>query len=155
MMTQPWIECEEKFLIENIDVLPLSEIAKRLKRSMTAVRLKIHRMRLTPRAVVMENPLFGLIKAKFNGHPEYFTPTMDFYRRTGICRNLFWKMYRGEVRASVDICKKVATELGVTGVEFIEALQQTLFDNPDFLPVAENPQQNNYDNRRKNKRSEE
>ncbi|WP_179856926.1 hypothetical protein [Porphyromonas gingivalis] len=51
-------------------------------------------------------------------------------------------MYRGEVRASVDVCKKVAEELGLTGVELIGALQQSLFDNPDFIS-EENPQTNN------------
>lgn len=133
----------------------MSELVRRLKRSETAIRLKIHRMRITIRAVVpdRENPLLSIVREKFNGHPEYFTPSADFYARTGISRNLFWKMYRGEVRASVDVCKRVAEELGLTGVELFGALQQSLFDNPDFLPVAENPQPNNYDNRRKIKRS--
>ncbi len=141
-MTLPWLECEEKFLRENLGVLPMNELVRKLKRSETAIRLKIHRMRLTPRTVVHDNPLLSIISGKFNGHPEYFVTTQGFFDRTGISRNLFWKMYRGEVRASVDVCKKVAEELGLTGVELIGALQQSLFDNPDFMS-EENPQTNN------------
>lgn len=124
--------------------MQMSELVRRLKRSETAIRLKMHRMRITLRSVVpdKENPLFSIINAKYNGHPEYFTPSQGFYDRTGIKKVLFWKMYRGEVRASVDVCKKVAEELGVTGVELIGALQQSLFDNPDFIS-EENPQTNN------------
>lgn len=144
MMTLPWLKSEEDFLRENLGSMPMSELVRRLKRSETAIRLKTHRMRITIRAVVpdRENPLLSIVRGKFNGHPEYFTPSEDFYARTGISRNLFWKMYRGEVRASVDVCKKVAEELGLTGVELIGALQQSLFDNPDFIS-EENPQTNN------------
>ncbi|ATS06028.1 TPA_asm: repressor [Porphyromonas phage phage028a_KCOM2799] len=132
MMTLPWTDAEEDFLVENLDKMSFEDMAKRLKRPPNAIRQKIHRMRLTPRKCVMDNPLFALIKGKYNGHPEYFTPTMGFFDRTGIDKNKFWRIYRGEERASAESCKRVAEELGISAVEFMSSMQESLFDNPEF-----------------------
>ena len=92
-----WKPEEIKFLNDNIGRLTLADLAERLGKSELAVKLYMHRHRMTIGPVVKRNLLQELLKIKF-GNPKYFQPTREFYADIGITQRRFWICFMDENR---------------------------------------------------------
>lgn len=74
------------------------------------------------------NLMLRLITIKFT-YPEYFTPTKQFYRQTGIRQGRWWQIYRGDLPATGKELHAVVRHLKVNEKEIQGWLQLDLFEN--------------------------
>lgn len=97
----PWTQDHLNFIKENINTMPIADIAKTLGRTENCVNIKAHRLRLDRKKgglmkeMVSRNMVIELLTQRI-GSPESFRYTPEFRTRTGICQKRFWQLYRGE-----------------------------------------------------------
>lgn len=90
-----WTKKEKEYVLSQIGKKDFEAIGREIGRSALAVKLFVHRQRLSAHQVVKNNILIKLLQVKF-GNPEYFNPTREFYRSVGITQMRFWSLYKGE-----------------------------------------------------------
>ena len=105
-----WTPEQEAFLKKSIGKLTLEQIGMHLGKSALAVKLYMHRHRMSVGPKVKRNILQELLRMKF-GDPRYFQPTREFYRDIGITQRRWWDLFHGRKQITRDeylcIAKKI------------------------------------------------
>ena len=128
-MADTWTQDEMYFLKDNIGVLPIDEIYRKLSphRSRTSVDLKIKRMRLAKvKTVAPERVKRNLVTEMLRqriGDPRNFQPQRDFYERTKIGQKRFWQLYNGEKN--------------LTETEYLALVQEWNVSLPDAFEIRQ------------------
>lgn len=122
-----WTTEEDNFIRENYGKMSFEDMATRLGRSAMSVRLYALRRRITLKPVVKRNLLMEMLKIKFR-HSEEFTPSRAFYMETGIGQRRWWDLYYGRKPITSKEYSSVASYLGLTIQEAVEARQLDLFN---------------------------
>lgn len=129
--TRRWTAKEEKFLNDNVGTLSLEELAKELKKTVTAVKLYMHRKRISPSAEkVVRNLVREILIVKFT-NPDYFTPTREFYTAVGMSQKRWWEVYYGRKMLSDEEYRSLAGHFNVVLEGVAESKQLSLFENGD------------------------
>lgn len=125
-----WTAKEKKFLIEQAGVLSIEEIARELKKTVTAVKLYMHRKRIHPAERVARNLLREMLTVKFT-NPEYFTPNRAFYQAVSLSQKRYWDLYYGKSVMSDDEYSCLSEHFNVT-LEGVDVSKQlNLFEDGD------------------------
>lgn len=125
-----WTAKEKKFLTEHAGVLGIEEIARELKKTVTAVKLYMHRKRIHPGERVVRNLLREMLTAKFT-NPEYFTPNRAFYQAVSMSQKRYWDLYYGKSVMNDDEYSRLSEHFNVT-LEGVDVSKQlNLFENGD------------------------
>lgn len=125
-----WHKYEIQFLKDNLKSMNVDEIASKLGRSVTSVKLYMFRHDIITKNQVKRNLMRELISVKIPS--ECFKPTRQFYESTGINQIQFYKIWRGYRQANVDELKSVSKYLKITGDEmlgFVDHVQLDLFQS--------------------------
>lgn len=127
-----WTAQEVKFLQENINTLPLPDIAKALSKTENSVNIKAHRLRLERQrgGLLKENVARNYVQEMLTqriGNPAYFRYTAEFRDSTGIGQKRFWALYRGEKNPTIDEYRAMAREFKVTLEDALDMQQLQLF----------------------------
>lgn len=125
-MQQKWKELLP-YLEKYVNEKTLEEMSQELKLDKEELRLFLHRYRKF-RIVDKNNLALRLITAKFI-YPEYFTPTAQFFRATGIRRKRWWQLYKGEKKMTGKEFSAVYHHLKIDDKELVKGLQLELFEN--------------------------
>jgi len=91
-----------------------------------AVKLFVHRHRISPHQKVKNNILINLLTVKF-GDPKYFNPTRDFYKEIGMTQMRFWALYKGEEQITEKEYKIIREHLNIDAEAAFEARQLNIF----------------------------
>ena len=125
-----WTMSEDALLREQLAKnVSLAEIAESLGKSEDAVYLYCyrHHIALRPR---LKNPMMRrLLEVKF-GNPDFFKPSKDFFRQTGINQKRWADLSWGYEQPTQDELKRAAVILNFTVEEtfkLMEARQLELF----------------------------
>ena len=125
-----WSTTEDQFLREQLAKnVPLNSIAVSLKKSEDAVYLYCyrHHIPLKPRK---KNPMMRrLLEIKF-GNPDFFHPSKDFFRQTGINQKRWTELAWGYEQPTQEELKRAAVILNFSVEEtfkLMEARQLELF----------------------------
>lgn len=124
----PWSPAEESWLFENMHRLPMNELCTYLRRNENAIKLKMHRERQNPKAVVKDNVLLRILTAKFS-NPSLFTPNKEFYRSINIGQKRFWMIYKGIEKLTGEECLRICNYLELPYTNFVDSLQLTIGGN--------------------------
>lgn len=123
-VTRPWSPAEEDWLFQNMYKKPMTELCSYLRRNENAIKLKMHRERQNPKAVVKDNVLLRILKARFSD-PSLFSPNKDFFRAVKIGQKRFWMIYKGIEKLTGEECQRVCRHLGLRYTDFVDSLQLT------------------------------
>lgn len=125
-----WSAAEDKFLREQLSKgLSLKSIAASMGRSEDAVYLYCYRHHITLKPVLKNPMMRRLLEIKF-GNPDFFHPSKDFFRQTGINQKRWTELAWGYVQPTQDELKRAATILNFTVEEtfkLMDAQQLELF----------------------------
>ena len=81
-----WTNAEKRFVRDNAGKLTVEEMACRIGRTSSAVKMFLIRNRISVGTQIKRNILQEILKIKFV-HPEYFKPTRAFYKAVGMFAN--------------------------------------------------------------------
>lgn len=123
-ITRPWSPAEEDWLLKNMYSKSMPELCTYLRRNENAIKLKMHRERQNPKAIVKDNVLLRILKARFSD-PSLFSPNKDFFRAVKIGQKRFWMIYKGLEKLTGEECQRVCLHLGLRYTEFVDSLQLT------------------------------
>lgn len=123
-----WSQEDEQYVRDNIGKLTLAQMAEHVYRSELAVKLFIHRNRLSSGNGIKRNLVLEMLKLRYK-HPEDFTPSRKFYNEVKITQRRFWDLFYG--RKSITEKEYVAlTEyFGITLHEAFETRQLSFFND--------------------------
>ena len=125
-----WSAAEDKFLREQLsEGLSLKSIAASMGRSEDAVYLYCYRHHITLKPVLKNPMMRRLLEIKF-GNPDFFHPSKDFFRQTGINQKRWTELAWGYEQPTQDELKRAAVILNFTVEEtfkLMEARQLELF----------------------------
>lgn len=124
-----WTPEQEAFLKKSIGKLTIEQIGMHLGKSALAVKLYMHRHRMSVGPKVKRNILQELLRMKF-GDPRYFQPTREFYRDIGITQRRWWDLFHGRKQITRDEYLRVAKNFNLTIEEAFESRQLKLFEEP-------------------------
>ena len=97
-----WSAAEDKFLREQLSKgLSLKSIAASMGRSEDAVYLYCYRHHITLKPVLKNPMMRRLLEIKF-GNPDFFHPSKDFFRQTGINQKRWTELAWGYVQPTQD-----------------------------------------------------
>ena len=117
-----WSPSEDQFLREQLaENVPLNSIAESLNKSEDAVYLYCyrHHIPLKPR---LKNPLMRrLLEIKF-GNPDFFHPSKDFFRQTGINQKRWTELAWGYEQPTQEL-KRAAVILNLTVEETFKLME--------------------------------
>ncbi len=113
------------YLTEYVGKKSLSEMATQLEVQPEELRLFLHRSRRF--SIVKENIALRIITAKFT-YPEYFMPTKQFFKSTGIRQRRWWQLYKGEKKITEKEYKAVCDHLQIDRKTAMQVRQLELFD---------------------------
>jgi hypothetical protein len=122
-----WNPAQKQFLAENLGKITIEDIAGEIGRSPRAVRLFIHRHKLTSGITVGNNVTIRLLKTKF-GRPEYFSPTKEFFAAVGINQKRWWDLFYGRKQIQVEEYNRLYKHFDVAPEDEFGAIQLSLFD---------------------------
>lgn len=126
-----WTPEHEKYVIENIDKVPLPDICNHVGRSERAVKLFLHRNKITVGPTVKRNLVKELLTLKFVC-PEYFQPNRAFYKAVGINQMRWWNLYHGKENITETEYAALVGHFKVTLLDAFNARQLTLsFNEPN------------------------
>lgn len=121
-----WSEEHEKFVLENIGKIPFADICEHVGRSEVAVKLFLHRNKISIGETVKRNLVKELLTLKFV-HPEYFNPTRSFYREVGINQMRWWDLFYGRKQITEKEYISLVKHFNVSLEEAFQARQLNLF----------------------------
>lgn len=122
-----WTNAEKRFVRDNAGKLTVEEMACRIGRTSSAVKMFLIRKRIAVGTQIKRNILQEILKIKFV-HPEYFKPTRAFYKAVGMSQIHFWDLYYGRVQITEPEYVAITTHLEITLQEAFEARQLNLFE---------------------------
>ena len=122
-----WTNAEKRFVRDNAGKLTVEEMACRIGRTSSAVKMFLIRNRIAVGTQIKRNILQEILKIKFV-HPEYFKPTRAFYKAVGMSQIHFWDLYYGRVQITEPEYVAITTHLEITLQEAFEARQLNLFE---------------------------
>ena len=120
----------EEYIRENINRIPLDQMAETLNVGEYDLYQYVHRERIFPISTKPKNLAYELVKIKFV-HPEYFKPTRRFYQAVKMTQRQWWAAFRGEIRLTEEQYKRLSIHLGITLEEAFEARQLELIQIED------------------------
>ncbi|MDR2915590.1 MAG: XRE family transcriptional regulator [Tannerella sp.] len=121
-----WTEHQKKTVLDNIGRLSIEEIAFHVDRTPRAVRLFLHRNKITLGETVKHNLVITVLQRKF-GHPEYFTPTKQFFIDVKINQKRYWDLYYGRKQISQEEYERLCSHLNIPPEDSFEARQMEIF----------------------------
>lgn len=86
-----WTNAEKRFVRDNAGKLTVEEMACRIGRTSSAVKMFLIRNRIAVGTQIKRNILQEILKIKFV-HPEYFKPTRAFYQQS-VCHKYTFGIY--------------------------------------------------------------
>lgn len=122
-----WTKEDEKYVRQNLGKVSFEAMAKHLCRSPMAIRLYVHRKRMTVGRTVKRNLMLEMLRIKFR-HPEDFYPSRTFYQETGISQRRYWDLYSGRKPITIKEYTSVAEYFGITMREAFNSRQLELFE---------------------------
>ena len=126
-----WSKTQRQAVLDNIDRLSVEEIAAQVNRSPRAVRLFLHRHKITQSKTVKNNVTLSVLQRKFI-HPEYFNPTKQFFIEVRINQKRWWDLYYGRKPITLDEYERLCAHLDIPAVDRFEAKQNDLFEPPYY-----------------------
>lgn len=127
---KPWSPADEYWLFQNMYKLTMPELCAYLRRNENSIKLKMHRNRQNPKAIVKDNVLLRILTAKFSD-PALFSPNKEFYQSIKIGQKRFWMIYKGLYKLTGEECQRVCSYLGLPYTCFVDSLQLT-FEGEGF-----------------------
>ena len=121
-----WTEQQKQTVLDNINRLTIEEIAFHVDRSPRAVRLFLHRQKITLGETVKHNLTLSVLQRKF-GHPEYFTPTKRFFIDVKINQKRWWDLYYGRKQITQEEYDRLCEHLNISPEHRFESRQMELF----------------------------
>lgn len=121
-----WTEQEKELVLGQLGKKTFEEIGREIGRSEMAVKLFVHRHRISPHKRVKNNILIKLLEVKF-GDPKYFNPTRDFYKEVSMTQMRFWALYKGEEQITEKEYKAIREHLNIDAEAAFEARQLNIF----------------------------
>lgn len=121
-----WTEQQKQTVLDNINRLTIEEIAFHVDRSPRAVRLFLHRQKITLGETVKHNLTLSVLQRKF-GHPEYFTPTKRFFIDVKINQKRWWDLYYGRKQITQEEYDRLCEHLNISPEDRFESRQMELF----------------------------
>ncbi|MEA4975965.1 hypothetical protein SDC9_136768 [bioreactor metagenome] len=119
------------YLEQNINSKSLDQMAEELKVDRESLRLFLHhhkKFKLANHNNIIIRLLTSLI-----GHPEYFTPTRNFFEETRIGQRRWWQLFKGEKTPTEKEYMAICRHLNVDDMTHLEARQLNIFDNNEFI----------------------
>jgi hypothetical protein len=107
--------------------MTVEDIARNINRSPRAVRLFLHRNKISPGKKVKHNLTLNVLARKFE-YPEYFYPTRQFFIRVRINQKRWWDLYYGRQQISPEEYDRLCSHLNVSPEDKFEARQMDLFE---------------------------
>jgi hypothetical protein len=126
MKTAHWTEKQKQAVFDHLGRLSIEEIALIVGRTPRAVRLFLHRHKIALGQTVKHNLTQSVLQRKFE-HPEYFTPTKQFFSDVKINQKRWWKLYYGREQISPEEYERLCNHLNIPPVDQFEARQMNLF----------------------------
>lgn len=124
-----WKKEEIEYIKASYGAIPLETMAKRLGKTVNAVRLFALRHRLdSNHQLIKENRFKKLLEHRFR-HLEDFTPSRYFYQETGINQVRYGDLFYGRKSITPKEYKAVAAYFNITIAEAFDSLQLELFGN--------------------------
>ncbi len=123
-----WTAKEEQFLNDHTETMSPEEMAKELHKTVTAVKLYMHRKRIFPAGKVVRNLVLELLTVKFT-HPEYFTPTRSFYDAVKMSQKRWWETYYGRSPLTSEEYERLSRHFGVELTGVTVSGQLSLFED--------------------------
>lgn len=124
LKNKPWSPADEYWLFQNMYKLTMPELCAYLRRNENSIKLKMHRNRQNPKAIVKDNVLLRILTAKFSD-PALFSPNKEFYQSIKIGQKRFWMIYKGLEKLTGEECQRVCSYLGLPYTRFVDSLQLT------------------------------
>lgn len=121
-----WTREEKEYVLSQLGKKSFEEIGREIERSEMAVKLFVHRLRISPHKKVKNNILIKLLEVKF-GDPKYFNPTRDFYKEVGMTQVRFWALYKGEEQITEKEYRTIREKLNIDAEAAFEARQLNIF----------------------------
>ena len=128
-MHKKWRE-HIKFITEHIDTKTPDEIAEEIGVPAYNLKLFLLQNRIFP-AQTARNLLLEILTLKFV-KPDYFMPTKQFYRETGIRQRRFWQLYRGERKLTEIEYQNLVLHFNVSLDDAFEVRQLSLLEDVYF-----------------------
>lgn len=124
-----WTQQEKEFVLSQLGKKDFEDIGREIGRSGLAIKLFVHRQRLSARQTVKNNILIRLLELKF-GKAEYFNPTRGFYREVGITQMRFWSLYKGEAQITEKEYIDIRNHFNIDAEVAFHSRQLKLFPPP-------------------------
>ena len=125
-----WKDEDIQYLLSNAGKITLAEMAKHLNKTELAVKLFMHRRKMTVGQTVKRNIVLEMLRTKFR-HPENFMPNRAFYNEVGINQMRWWDLYHGKKQINQREYIALSEYLGITLQEAFEARQLDLFNTEE------------------------
>ena len=126
-----WRPDEVQFLQDHVGTMPMRSIAEHIGRTERAVSLYCYRHRIATRKTCVNPIMPAMLRVKF-GDPAFFTPTRDFFVRTGISQKRWSVLSRGYCQPTEEEMRAVARVLNYSvdeALQLMECRQLDLFDD--------------------------
>lgn len=121
-----WSEKQKQLVFDKVGHISIEEIATQVGRTPRAVRLFLHRNKITLGETVKHNMTLTVLKRKF-GRPEYFTPTKQFFIDVRINQKRWWALYYGRKQITQDEYDRLCSHLDIAPEDQFEARQMDIF----------------------------
>lgn len=131
--TKHWQKEESEFAINSAGKLPIYAIAEQVHRSERAVKIYLLRHQVRPGLKVQRNIVLEMIKMRFGDHPEYFSPTKEFYKRIHVGQRRWGQIYSGQKAPRPEEILSISLELGISSSSIFKHRQLSLFQEGGSL----------------------
>lgn len=126
-MQEKWKSLDESVTKLLNEGKTLDQIAGNLNLDKEELRLFLHRYRKF-KIRKKDNIVIKLL-TELIGHPEYFQPTQEFYKATGIGQRRWWLIYKGDKVITEREYKAFCNHLKVDSKIAMSVRQLDLFEN--------------------------
>nr|DAQ33624.1 MAG TPA: SatD family (SatD) [Caudoviricetes sp.] len=120
-----WTQDQKDFLIKNVKVITVEQIATALHKSEVAVRLYCYRNGIVLRKTLDKAIVPELMRIKF-GHPAYFRPSREFYGRVKMSQKRFSQLKQGIAQPTQAELTRLSREWNVTVPESLSLMGEQL-----------------------------
>lgn len=115
------------YIEQNISKKTLQEMAEELNVENKELRLFLHhhrKFKVSTKCNLVIRLLTEIVK-----YPEYFQPTQQFYKATGIGQRRWWQLYKGEKRITEREYRAICNHLKVDNKMALNVRQLDIFEN--------------------------
>ena len=131
-----WTEIEQRFLLENLGIMPIHQIAQRIGRSERAVRLYMFRHGIPLRQQTKCPTIPHLLEIKF-GNANWFHPTREFYEQVGITQKRWQDLRMQYAAPTQEELVRISRVLHLQveeALQLVDSVQLELFGDPNNQP---------------------